>query len=344
MRGAPFRSALVAAVAAAVLSAFAPVSGAGQVSHLVVVSGLGGAPAYEERFRDWALTLLDAARGAGVSEANLTWLAEDPQADSRIDGRSDGETLKSVLAELGRAAGPDDRIFLVLIGHGSSRGGESRINLPGPDLTAADFAPLLDALGQREIVFVNTASASGGFVAALSGSRRTVVTATRSPREGNEAVFGGFFVQAFGADDADADKDGRVSVLEAFQYARHGVARSYEEDARLQTEHALLDDDGDGEGSEEPGVDRPDGGRAGRLFLSNPAGSGRAAASDPDAPADSVLRRLYREKADLEERIAELRTLRDRMEKERYESELEELVVELALKTREIEAREGGGS
>lgn len=344
MRGRAFRSGFVAAVAVASLVSLAPGRTAGQESHVVVVSGLGGAPVYEERFREWARTLLDAARGAGVAEANLTWLSEDPGADSRIDGRSDAETVRRVLTELGRAADPEDRIFVVLVGHGSHRGGESTINLPGPDMTAADFAPLLDGLGKRTVVFVNTASSSGEFVPALSGPERTVVTATRSGREGNETEFGGFFVEAFGAEDADTDKDGRVSLLEAFQYARHRVARSYEEDNRILTEHALLDDDGDGEGSEEPSADADDGARAARIFLMSAGDAARAAAGVVGAPADSVLERLYREKAELEDRIAELKLLREQMKEDRYESELEDLLVDLALKTREIEAREGGGS
>lgn len=331
------------AVGTAVLMAVAPARSSGQESHLVVVTGLSGAPVYQERFQAWALALLDAARQSGVPGANLTWLAEKPDADPRIDGTSNRETVAAVLSELARTAGPHDRIFVVLIGHGSERGGESRINLPGPDLSAADFAVFLKALGDRETVFVNTASASGEFVQALSGPKRTVVTATRSGREGNEAIFGGFFTEAFGSEDADTDKDGRISVLEAFEYARQSVARSYEEDDLLLTEHALLDDNGDGQGSEEPNPEAGDGARASRLFLATPAVAARAASGAEGAPADTVLARLYREKAGLEDRIAELRGLRDQMEKEKYESQLEELVVELTMKTREIEKREGGG-
>jgi hypothetical protein len=50
---------------------------------------------------------------------------------------------------------------------------------------------------------------------------------------------------------------------------------------------------------------------------------------------------LYRERAELELRVQELRGLRGQMEESQYEAELEALLVELALKTREI--REKGG-
>ena len=59
---------------------------------------------------------------------------------------------------------------------------------------------------------------------------------------------------------------------------------------------------------------------------------------------DPVLKGLYQEKAALEQRIEELRAIKDQMEEERYETSLEDLLVELALKNREIRAREGGGS
>ena len=104
------------------------------------------------------------------------------------------------------------------------------------------------------------------------------------------------------------------------------------------TEHALLDDNGDGEGSTslEGGLD---GALAGTLFLG--ASPTAVAAMSTDDP---VLKALYVEKAVLEQRVEELRALKDQMEEERYETALEDLLIELALKNREIQAREGTGS
>ena len=63
----------------------------------------------------------------------------------------------------------------------------------------------------------------------------------------------------------------------------------------------------------------------------------------PDSITDPELRRLYEEKVDLERRVLELRALRGQMEEARYEEELEALLVELALKNREIREKGGGG-
>jgi hypothetical protein len=202
-------------------------------------------------------------------------------------------------------------------------------------MSAADFARLLDSLPTQKVVFVNAASSSGDFIAALSGPNRAVITATRSGHEKNETIFARFFVEAYAGDGADADKDERVSVLEAFNFARREVARLYESDGLLLTEHALLDDDADGEGSAEP---EPLSGGEGRLartlFLTG------GATLTGQAPTDPRLAALYEEKRSLEEDIAALRQRKEKLDTETYERELERLLVDLALKTREIRALE----
>jgi hypothetical protein len=314
------------------LSAAAPAAGQ---SHLIVISGLSGEPKYAESFHSWATTLIDAAQERwSLPESSVVYLAEKTERDpGRIAARSTRENVERTLLEAAERVGPDDVVFIVLIGHGSTRDGESRFNLPGPDMTAADFGRLLDDFAYQKIVFVNCSSASGEFIAALSGPNRTIITATRSGREQNETIFAGYFVAAFAGDVADVDKDERISALEAFNYARTEVIRAYEADGLLLTEHAQLDDNGDGQGSAEPDPHTADGALARTMFLVSAAG--------PVAVSDSRLAALYDEKRGLEEQIAALRQLKDEMATAEYEQQLEELLIELALKTREIRELEG---
>ena len=306
---------------------------------LVVVAGIGGDPHYSATFHDWAKTLIDAAVDRNnVAMDDVIYLGERVEtAPDLIKARSTKVEVVAAFETLARDAAPDDLIFVVLIGHGSTRNEESRFNLPGPDLSAAEFDVLLDAFATQRIVFVNTSTASGGFAAVLAAPNRTIVTATKTGFERNESVFGGFFVRAYAEDVADVDKDDRVSVLEAFDYAVQEVRRSYESDNRLLTEHALLEDNADGEGSGEPTIDGPDGSLAATMFL-RPSGPVLVAGS-----GDSVLTVLYREKEGLEQQIASLRSRRAEMEQEAYELELEDLLVELTLKNRAIREREQGG-
>jgi hypothetical protein len=195
-----------------------------------------------------------------------------------------------------------------------------------------DFDALLRKLPSRQIVFVNTASSSGPFVEALSAPGRTVVSATRNGAEHFTTLFGGYFVDALTSPGADADKNKRISVLEAFQFAKAEVTQAYEREGLLATEHPLLDDDGDKKGSGEPSATAGDGKVAAVLSLGD--------AGDGGLPADPKLRALHLERRELERRVEALRLLKDSMTPARYTSELEKLVTAIALKTREIRAAE----
>jgi hypothetical protein len=309
----------------------------GQDPHVLIITGLGGDAEYREKFSKWGGALVTAAgEKFAIPAENIIYLSEDPATDPRIQGRSTQENVDGAFTTLASNSQPDDYIFVVLIGHGSFTNGESRFNLPGPDLTAEDFALYLDQLSDRRVAFVNLASASGEFVKALSGEGRAIVTATRTGRERNETVFGGYFVDAFTGETADLDKDGRVSLWEAFEFARTEVTREYTTSNRIATEHAVLDDNGDGEGSTEL-VDAMDGALARTMFLAaDPTLAAARATSDP------VLRALLEQRLGLEQRLEELRSLRGQIDQDRYDADLEEILVELALLNREIQTQSSG--
>ena len=325
-----------------VAGVFARPAGA-QQTHLLVITGLGGDPTYTEQFHDWASTLIGAAVDRhGVPAEHVTYLGERADLDPAIDDRSSRENVEAAVGAIAERAATGDHVVIVLFGHGSSSG-EARINLPGRDLSADDFDRLLEPLGGQRVTFVNAASASGPFIEKLSGDGRVVVTATRSGGEWTAAAFGGYFVEAFadGQDEADQDKDGRVSMLEAFTYARLRVEQQYEADGLLATEHPLLDDNGDGEGTGEPDPLTGDGMVARSSFF---GGGGEAAARA--FPDDPELAQLYDEEQALEERVAELRQLRGGADEAQYEAELERVLIELALKSRairQLEAARAGG-
>ena len=308
-------------------------------THLLMISGLGGEPEYTDAFHGWLSRFADAAvERYGVSPERITYLAERTDLDpTRIRGRSTIENIRAAFADVASAMAPGDELFVLMAGHGTFTGQDARFNIPGPDLSPADLDDMLDGVGARRVTVVNTATASGPFVEALSAPNRTIVTATRSGRERNLTRFGLHFVDAFADDEADADKDSRTSVLEAFQYALRELEREYEGRNLILTEHAILDDNGDGEGSRETDGAGGDGALAAITFLSSVQGAAEGGEVSPE------LRALYGEKAEIEGRIADLRRVKAQIPPERYEDELEELLVELALKNREIRAAGGSG-
>ena len=302
---------------------------------LLIVVGLAGDPEHGELFHKWGAAFAEASEKVGVARDRVVYLVDEKgEGDTRAAGRSTRDEITKALDGFAKAAAPEDVVYIVLIGHGSYNGQMPRFNLPGPDMGPADFNTLFRRLPTRNVVFVNTSSSSGPFVEELSGPGRTIITATRSGAEQFTTLFGGYFVEAFSTASADMDKNQRLSMLEAFQYAKAEVTRAYEREGLLATEHAMLDDNGDKQGSQEPAATAADG----KLAASMSFGS---AADNAPLPADPKLRALYLERRDLERRVEALRLLKDSMPPAKYTSELERLVTELALKTREIRTLEG---
>jgi hypothetical protein len=307
-------------------------------THAVIVVGLGGSEEFRESFHHEASTIYDALIEVhGLPVDDVTYLAERVELDpDRISGRSTRADVLQLFGEIAQRAGPMDRLLVVLIGHGTASGEEVQFNLPGPDLTPSDLLDGLGAFPTQTIALVHTGSASGGFVAPLSGPNRILLAATRTERQLNATEFGQFFAAAVAGDGADLDKDERVSLLEAFLYTRREVERLYESENELLTETAVLDDNGDGELSHDAGLAGPDGPLAATFQLGGVSGTAGQVPDDPQ------LARLYEERAAIQRRIDELRALRGTMEEDAYLDALEPLLVELALKNREIRAAEGG--
>jgi hypothetical protein len=301
---------------------------------LLIVVGLAGDPEHGELFTKWGTSLAESSAKVGVTRDRLIYLGDDKAEGGLVTGRATRQEIDQAIATFAKAAAPEDVVYVVLFGHGTFDGSVARFNLPGPDMTPADFNNVLRKLPTRNIVFVNTASASAPFVEVLSGQGRTIITATRTGSQQFATLFGGYFVEAFSTAAADADKNGRLSMLEAFEYARAEVARTYKEQGLLPTEQALLDDNGDKTGSQTATSTGTDGKLAASMSL------GSVADAAP-LPEDPKLRALYLERRDLERRVESLRLLKDSMPPAKYASELERLVTDLALKTREIRSIEG---
>jgi hypothetical protein len=236
--------------------------------------------------------------------------------------RARRESLQRELSTFVGKAQKDDQIVVVFIGHGSFDGRIAAFNIFGPDLSAADYSLLLDRFQTQKVVFVNTASSSGEFVKALAGPARTIVTATRTGGERNETVFPEYFVEALDAEAADRDRNGRVSVQEAFDYATAKVKAAYEQKGTILTEHATLDDSNEGK-------------LAAAQYLA-PERSRTAAAQN----LDPALRALLEQRDALERQVEELRLKKDSMPADQYNQQLETLLTDLALKTRQVREAE----
>ena len=322
-----------------VVSVFATTESYAKETFLVIVAGLGGEERYRERFHDWSMAMRDAALTRnGLAEDRVFYLAEKPEmAPDAVHSKSTKENITALLDGLTATVKPGDQIYILLIGHGSFGSDEPRFNLPGPDLTATELDILLKPFGEQQIIFVNTASASGGFLPIVSAPNRIVVTSTKTGFEKNESQFGGFFVEAYSGEGADTDKNERISLLEAYNFARVSVGGWYDEQNILKTEHSLLDDTGKGEGVHDPGESAGD--YASATYLLGAAGASEGFTS-AEVEGDPELKALLERKTELEGRVEGLRLQKDSMPEDLYLQELETLLVELAEVTASIDARQ----
>ena len=306
-----------------------PIAAAAQDTHLVVITGVGGDDEHTQNFHKWASTIVSAARErGGLTDATITYLGDKPDLDAaHIKARSTRENVQKAFADLASRAKPVDEVFIVLIGHGSFDGQKAAFNLAGPDLNADDYAKLLEKVTAQRIVFVNTASSSGAFVQALAGPGRTIVTSTKTGGEKNEPIFAQYFADAFKDASADTDRNGRVSVSEAFEYAKAKVVASYQKAGTILTEHATLDDSQEGK-------------FAATLFLE----SDRAKAEKTANVANPELRALLEAQQKLENDITQLRLKKDVMPAAEYDQQMEKLLTELAQKGRAIRDLEAAGA
>lgn len=288
-----------------------------QAASVIVVVGAAGEERFQSPFSRSAGLLEKACSNAGARCA-VIGLDEKAADLDRFRDLLRKEPLESA-----------DPLWLILLGHGTFDGRESKFNLRGDDLSASDLAALLQPF-RRTVVIVAGFSSSGGFLGRLSAPGRVVITATKSGSESNYARFGEYFSQTIADASADLDEDGQVSLLEAWLAAAHRVAGFYQGEGRIATEHSLLDDTGDKLGTPADwfrgarAIKRarddapPDGLRAHQIHLL------------PTRTEQQLSATARAERNAIELELAKLRDSKPNLPEERYYSELEALLLRLA--------------
>jgi hypothetical protein len=304
-------------------------------THVLIVSGLGGEKKFSDRFRLMGSSLSTALRGRfGIPQANIVWVGEDSTVSDcpPYKGLSTKVNVEREFKAIQARAKAGEQVVIFFIGHGAGADAESRISLPGPDVTVMDVSRLLAGFTQQRVALINLTSASGDFMAQLAAPGRVVITATKTSYERNESRFGDQFVNALLQDVADVDKDGRVSVLEAYRYAVRETKRIYDDATKIQSEHSQLDDNGSRQNMADPTGRDGQGMLARRFFFDS-----RSAATAGDARVAA----LYSERFELEVQVDSLRAQKKGMPVAEYDAKLEQVLVALARKSREIRQAEG---
>jgi hypothetical protein len=278
----------------------------------VTISGLGGEPDYAQRFKMWAEDIDSSLKRAG-GDVNVTTL----QAPTR-------DQIRARLGDLSKQVKPNDALVVMLIGHGSFDGSDYKFNIPGPDITGAELAALLDHVPATRQLVVNMTSSSGGSIESLRRPNRIVICATKTGTEKNATVFARYWAEALRDPAADTDKNDAVSALEAFHFAQRKTSEFFDTQKRLATEHSVLEDTGKGEGERNPSPTENGVGRLAATFPVVRLGANAAAARDP------AKRPLLDRKEQLEQAIDKLKYEKAAMAADDYKKQLNALLLELA--------------
>ena len=286
---------------------------------VIVMAGASGEEEFGKVFVEAAQSWKSAAEKADVNFVGIGMKDASATNDLQLLHEALAKEPTNSLTEL----------WIVLLGHGTFDGREAKFNLHGPDLSANSLSNTLRGF-RRPVAIINAASSSSPFLKVLAAPNRVVVTATRSGAEENYTRFNKFISQSIADPEADLDKDGQTSLLEAFLMASRRVTEFYKSEGRLATEHALLDDNGDGLGTP---ADWFRGIHAVKKAANNAPLDGMHAhqwhlVRSKEDQKLSVEQRKKRDNLELE--IAKLRQQKASMPEDEYYKKLEALVTELS--------------
>jgi hypothetical protein len=273
-----------------------------------IVAGLGGEPDYEQRFREQAAAIAEAAEKAAGAPGHVVVLTGD---------QARRESLRKELAAFVGKVKANDSTTIVLIGHGSYDGEEYRFNLPGTDITGSELAQLFDKLAAKQQLIVNATSASGATIDLWKRPERIVITATKSGGERTATRFAQFWAQAVTGDGADVNKDEVVTAAEAFDFANRQVAASYKSDVALATEHARMAADENA------------------TFLVARISGSAVGSTNPEVAA------LLTQRGQIEHDLAGVKERKAALSQDEYYDALEGVLVKLALLQKQIDAKQG---
>ncbi len=192
----------------------------------------------------------------GYTKENI-WIADSnslkDQSDLDGDGRPDiqyGSNTQEILDLIGqlkmRLSG-ESQLLVVVNDHGDLNGSESTIYTMDGEIKAGEFAKLLNGVKAEKVLSLFAQCFSGGFVRGVTAKGRVAMAASRNDEESWSSpdyhwdewlyqVISAFAYQTHQGKlvDADQNRDGKISALEAFTYS---VAKDRRPESPLLESH-----------------------------------------------------------------------------------------------------------
>ena len=229
---------------------------------LLLCCGLPGDADHRDRLTAACEKIIAAAQPTlGVPPEQLLVLAGDDEMRDALSrqakevGVCTSESVAEAMKRLSGTVQADDACWVMMLGHAHLYDAKSQFNVLDADFDQSQFAQWAKPLACREQVFWLTMPISGFWIKPLSSPSRVIISATEADLEftGTEMPYAlADVLSGDGQEQSlqDVDQDGSLSLLDLYLATNlevHGRFRSMD---RLQTEHAQLEDNGDGRGSE----------------------------------------------------------------------------------------------
>lgn len=226
----------------------------------IILCGLSGDADHHVLFSKTVANLHEGlCKNLGFAPSDVLVLFGDKPEASDVEviksaQRATREELEKSVADVRARLQSDETLWVIVLGHAHYDGKYAWLNLPGPDIQQYEFAKLFHGVPATQQVFWMTTPASGQYVKPLSAKGRVVISATDVDWETNETEFPQELAKVFISPPADkeidVDQNGVITLLDIYLKVTQNLAQAYLDRELLATEHPLLDDNGDGRGTE----------------------------------------------------------------------------------------------
>lgn len=229
---------------------------------LLLCCGLPGDDVHREKMTSAVRSLQSSVQTVfGIaSEQQIVLVADEQMQDDLREtfsnnGVCTSASVKTQLDELSKSLSEDDSLLCVFIGHGHLNRNSSQFNVMDSDFDQTSFSDWTQSLKCREQIFILTQPLSGFWIRPLRRPGRVVITATEADLEFNGTEMPYALADVLSGESQhsqlnDIDGDGNISLLDLYIATNLEVDGRFTAMERLQTEHAQLDDNADGRGTE----------------------------------------------------------------------------------------------
>lgn len=188
---------------------------------------------------------------AKIDKERLIVLTEKNSISQDDPRLSTALNINRQLDKIAASITTSDRFIFYYIGQANIVSGQLRLNLPAEDITHLQLSKWLGTVKCGSMLVVLDCPGAELAVKPIAAPGRIIIAAARKDQP-YSTRFTKYFLGVMKNKENDTDKNGKISLLEAFTAVTKQIGDFYKEKQVIRTEHPLLEDNGDGTPEERP--------------------------------------------------------------------------------------------